>query len=323
MLKFKSTILASAALAAGMLLTSPAISGDYPEKKINVIVAFGPGGGTDVAARTIQPFIEKSLGGKMTVLNKPGAGGEIGFSLLASSKNDGYTIGMINLPAMFAYSYQRKTSYSPKDFKGVANLVYDPGIIAVPVNSKIKTLEEFLKYGIDNKGALPIGTSGSVGSSEHIAILQIEAKTGGKYNHVPFGDTGPLNTALLGGHIPVAAYNLTDALEYVKEGKLRILGIMAHERSYMAPDVPTFKEKGVDLVMGSSRGLAVPAGTPAHIVKKLSDAVKKAMADPEYVKKAKAVNLPLNYLNDKEYDEFLSDTSGYLDATWKRTPWKK
>ncbi len=322
MFKMTKAVAASAALLfAGALSATSAFSADYPDKPVDVIVAFGPGGGTDVAARTIEPFIEKYLDTDLVVINKPGAGGEIGFSLLASAKTDGYTIGFINLPAMFAYSYERETSYSPKSFKGVANLVYDPGIIAVPADSKFKDLKELIQFGLDNPKALPIGTSGSVGSSEHIAILQMQAKTGATFNHVPFGSTAPLRTALLGGHIPAAAFNLSEAVDYMQEGKMRILGVMSEERSPMAPDVPTFKEQGVDVINGSSRGLAVPAGTPDDIVEKLSAAVEKAINDPEYAAKAKSAGVPVLYLDDKKYDKFLTETSKNLDITWEKTPW--
>ncbi|SNY93376.1 Tripartite-type tricarboxylate transporter, receptor component TctC [Cohaesibacter sp. ES.047] len=324
MFNMKKVVSAGAALLlAGTISATSAYAGDYPEESIDVIVAFGPGGGTDVAARTIQPFIEKYLGADLVVINKPGAGGEIGFSLLASAKPDGYTIGFINLPAMYGYSYERETAYTPKSFKGVANLVYDPGIIAVPADSDIKDLKQLIQFGIDSPGALPIGTSGSVGSSEHIAILQMQEKTGAKFNHVPFGSTAPLRTALLGGHIPAAAFNLSEAVEYMNEGSLRILGVMANERSEWVPEVPTFKELGIDVVNGSSRGLAVPTGTPEDIVTKLSAAVEKAITDPEYVKKAKSAGVPVKYLNDKDYDQFLLDTSTRLDAIWEKTPWTK
>lgn len=295
----------------------------YPTGSIDVIVAFNPGGGTDVAARTIEPFIEKYLGTDLVIVNKPGAGGEVGFSMLAEADTDGYTMGFINLPAMFAYSYERDTAYSPDSFAAVANLVYDPGIIAVRADSDIKTLGDLVAFGKENPGALPIGTSGSVGSSEHIAILQIQLATGAEFNHVPFGSTAPLRTALLGGHIPAAAFNLSEAVDYAEEGDIRILGVMSEKRSDMSPDVPTFKEQGVDVTSGSSRGLAVPSGTPEEIVAKLSEAVAKAMNDPEYVAKAKAAGVPLDYLGAADYDAFLKQTSKSLDAAWEAHPWIK
>lgn len=213
--------------------------GDYPDHPIDVIVAFGPGGGTDVATRTIEPFIEKHLGQDLVIVNKPGVGGEIGFSLLANAPKDGYTMGFINLPAMYAYSYERETLYSPASFAPVANLVYDPGIFAVREDSDIKSLQDLIDYGRRHPGDLPIGTSGSVGSSEHLAIMQFQSATGGKFNHVPFGDTASPRTALLGGHIPVAAFNMSEAVEYMSEGTIRILGLMDVMRNPAMPEVPT------------------------------------------------------------------------------------
>jgi len=307
--------------AAGVLAAGTAHA-EYPDHPIDVIVAFSPGGGTDVAARTIEPFIEKYLGAELTIVNKPGAGGEIGFTTLATAKPDGYTIGFINIPAMLAYSYERKTQYSRESFTPIANLVSDPGIFAVRADSQFKTVKDLVEYGKANPKAIPIGTSGSVGSSEHLAIKTVEALTGASFNHVPFGSTSPLRTALLGGHIPVAAFNLSEGIQFMEEGQIRVLGVMADKRSPMAPDLPTFKEQGVDVVTGSSRGIAGPAGLPADIVAKLSEAIRKAEEDPEYVAKAKAADVPLNYIAADEYAKFLENTDKALAEAWKKDPWK-
>ncbi|TDO95317.1 Bug family tripartite tricarboxylate transporter substrate binding protein [Marinomonas balearica] len=312
-----------AAIGLTVLSSTAAIAQNYPDHAIDVIVAFNPGGGTDVAARTIEPYIEKYLGEDLVIINKPGAGGEVGFSLLATGKKDGYTMGFINLPAMYSYSYERDTAYSPKSFTGVANLVYDPGVIVVRSDSTLKTLQDLVDYGTKNPGALPIGTSGSIGSSEHIAILGVEAATGAKFNHVPFGATAPLRTALLGGHIQVAAFNLSEATEYVKDGSMRLLGVMSDKRNAMSPDTPTFREQGVDVISGSSRGLAVSAGTDPKVVAILSAAVEKAVNDPEYLAKAKAAGVPVHYIGGADYDVFLSQVSASLDAAWAATPWSK
>ncbi|OCX64460.1 3-phosphoglycerate dehydrogenase [Thioclava sp. SK-1] len=311
------------ALGLAAFGATTAAAQNYPEHSVDVIVAFNPGGGTDVAARTIEPYIEKYLGEDLVILNKPGAGGEVGFSLLAASDPDGYTMGFINLPAMYSYSYERETAYSPDSFTGVANLVYDPGVIVVRADSEFQTLQDLVDYGLENPGALPIGTSGSVGSSEHIAILGVEAATGAKYNHVPFGATAPLRTALLGGHVQVAAFNLSEADEYVEDGSMRLLGVMSEERSDMAPETPTFREQGVDVISGTSRGLAVPKGTDPAIVAKLSEAVEKAINDPEYIAKAEAAGVPVHYIGGADYDTFLSNVSTSLDAAWAATPWSK
>lgn len=315
----KHTLLAVGAIS---LLSIGSALAEYPDHPIDMIVAFSPGGGTDVAARTIEPFIEKYLGADITILNKPGAGGEIGFTYLAQSKPDGYTIGFINVPAIFAYSYERKTEYSRASFTPISNLVSDPGILAVRTDSQFKTVQDLVDFGKKNPKALPIGTSGSVGSSEHLAIKQVESLTGAKFNHVPFGSTAPLRTALLGGHIPVAAFNLGEAVQFMQEGHIRILGVMSAKRSDMAPDLPTFKEQGVDVIAGSSRGVAGPAGLPDAIVAKLAGAIGKALADPEYVAKAKAADVPLDFMDAKTYGAFLETTDAGLAKAWKEDPWK-
>ena len=317
------TLFKLAVAATAMALPFAAVAGEYPEHEITTIVAFGPGGGTDVAARTIEPFIEKYLGVGITVLNKPGAGGEIGFSELAASTPDGYTIGFINLPAMFAYSFARKTSYERNSFTPIANLVSDPGVFAVRKGSDIKTLADLVEYGKKNPGALPIGISGGIGSSEHLAIMQVENLTGAKFNTVPFGGTAPVRTALLGGHIPVGAFNLSEGIQFMEEGQVVILGVMADKRSDMAPDVPTFAEQGIDVIAGSSRGIAGPKGLPQEVTDKLSAAIAKAMADPEYVAKAKAADVPLNYLDAAAYGKFLDRTWTELGQIWQKDPWKK
>ena len=300
-----------------------AAQAEYPEGPVTLIVAFSPGGGTDVAARTIEPFIERHLGADITVLNRPGAGGEIGFSELASADPDGYTIGFINLPAMFAYSYERETLYSRDSFTPIANVVSDPGVFVVRTDSEFQTLSDLVEFGLANPGALPIGTAGSVGSSEHLAILQVQSLTGAAYNHVPFGATAPLRTALLGGHVPVAAFNLSEAVQFMEEGSLRVLGVMSEERNEMAPDVPTFREQDIDVITGSSRGIAGPAGLSPDVTARLSAAIQAAIEDPEYQEMAAAADVPLNYMDAETYAEFLDRTWSALGEAWEANPWQQ
>lgn len=299
-------------------------AGSYPERPITMLVAFKPGGGTDVAARGIARYFEKYLGegAKIAVVNKPGAGGEIGFTTLATSKPDGYTIGFINVPAIIAYSIERETRYKMADFQPIGNLVYDPGIWTVRADSEIKTLKNAIDFAKANPGVLTIGTTGSSGSSEHIAIMQMERLTGAKFNHAPFGSTAPMRSALLGGHVPVGAFNLGEAVSLASEGKIRILGVMGNKRSSLAPDVPTFKEQGYDLISGSSRGIAAPKGMPADILKMLETALEKAVNDPEYVANAKKAYVPLDYLNAEQFQSLIDRIHKDLSELWAVSPWK-
>jgi len=319
-------VLASLLCIALALLLSPPVpaASDYPARPITMLVAFSPGGGTDVAARGIARYIEKYLGAdaKIAVVNKPGAGGEIGFTTLATAKPDGYTIGFINVPAIAAYTVERKTKYKMADFRTLGNIVYDPGVWAVRADSEFKSLQDVIEYGKKNPGVLTIGTTGSSGSSEHIAIMQIEKLTGAKYNHAPFGSTAPMRSALLGGHIPLGAFNLGEGVALEAEGKIRFLGTMGEERAALAPHVPTFKEQGVDVISGSSRGLAAPKAIPDDLFRKLETAVGKAVNDTEYVANAKKAHVPLAYLDGAQYQALIDRLEKDLRALWAEAPWR-
>lgn len=324
-MKLKAIGLLSLCLVvAGSIWGTPCMAGDYPERPITMYVAFKPGGGTDVAARGISRYIQKYLGedAKIAIVNKPGAGGEIGFTTLATSKPDGYTIGFINVPAIISYAIERKTKYQMSDFQPLGNIVYDPGVWVVRSDSKIKNLKDVLDFAKASPGALTIGTTGSSGSSEHVMIMEIERRTGTKFNHAPFGSTAPMRSALLGGHIPMGAMNLSECITLEAEGKIRVIGTMSDKRSSMVPHVPTFKEQGLDVVSGSSRGLAAPKGMPKEIFAKLEEAVKKAVNDPEYVEQSKKSYVPLNYMTGEEYQNLINRFDTDLRKIWATDPWK-
>lgn len=311
-------------LAGGSFLTSICAAEEYPARPIKMYVAFKPGGGTDVAARGIARYIQKYLGedSKIAIINKPGAGGEIGFTTLATSKPDGYTIGFINVPAIIAYAIERKTKYQMSDFQPLGNIVYDPGVWVVKADSNIKNLQDVLDFAKASPGVLTIGTTGSSGSSEHVMIMEIERRTGTKFNHAPFGSTAPMRSALLGGHIPMGAMNLSECVTLEAEGEIRIIGTMSELRSEMVPHVPTFKEQGLDVISGSSRGLAAPKGMPPEIFNQLEEAVKKAVNDPEYVAQSKKSYVPLNYMTGQEYSDLINRFDQDLREIWKTSPWK-
>jgi tripartite-type tricarboxylate transporter receptor subunit TctC len=315
--------IAAVALCAA-ILGSTSVRAEYPEKPIEMIVAFAPGGGTDVAARSIARFMERHLGGnaRIAVINKPGAGGEIGWTAVAQAKPDGYTIGFINAPAINALAVEGKAKYKMDDFQPIANLVYDPGVLVVPKNSAYKSLKDLVEVARKAPSAVVIGTSGASGSSEHIALLNFQRLADTKLTPAFFGGTAPVRQAVLGNHIPAATMNLSEALQIAREGDIRVLGVMSAERSPYLPDAPTFRESGFDVVVGASRGIAAPKGLPAEIVAKLEKAVDLALKDPEYLETAKKAEIPLQYLPAAQFKSFLDRATADLEATWKATPWK-
>jgi tripartite-type tricarboxylate transporter receptor subunit TctC len=315
--------IAAVALCAA-IVGSTSVRAEYPEKPIEMIVAFAPGGGTDVAARSIARFMERHLGGnaRIAVINKPGAGGEIGWTAVAQAKPDGYTIGFINAPAINALAVEGKAKYKMDDFQPIANLVYDPGVLVVPKNSAYKSLKDLVEAARKAPSAVVVGTSGASGSSEHIALLNFQRLADTKLTPAFFGGTAPVRQAVLGNHIPAATMNLSEALQIAREGDIRVLGVMSAERSPYLPDAPTFRESGFDVVVGASRGIAAPKGLPADIVAKLEKAVDLALKDPEYLDTAKKAEIPLQYLPADQFKAFLDRATSDLEATWKATPWR-
>lgn len=316
-------LLALTCMALSVSISAPA-SAAYPEKPIEVIVAFAPGGGTDVAARSIARYMEKHLGSgaKLAIINKPGAGGEIGWSMLAHAKPDGYTIGMINPPAFVALAVEGKAKYTMESFTPIGNIVLDPGILVVGKDSPYNSLQDIMAAAKSTPEAIVVGISGAAGSSEHIGLLNLNHIAKVSFTPAFFGSTAPVRQALLGGHIPAATMNLSEALPLIRSGDIKILGVMSEQRSSYLPDAPTFAEAGYDLIVTASRGLAAPAGVPADIVQKLEVALKDAMNDPEYLKAAQQAEIPLTYLNSADYTSLISKIHASLAETWKVMPWR-
>ncbi|MFW5489213.1 MAG: tripartite tricarboxylate transporter substrate binding protein [Desulfovibrio sp.] len=292
------------------------------DKAITMIVSYSPGGSTDVAARMAAVYIEKYLGQSIAVLNKPGAGGEVGFTALSNATPDGYTVGFLNTPNILTIPIQRKTRYSLESFIPVAQLMDDPSAFYVLKDSPYNNLEDLLKAAKEKPGKITYGTSG-IGSDDHIAAEMLAQKAGVKLKHIPFNGTSANRTALLGGHVTVGVFNVSEGKEYVETGQVKIIGQMSEKRTELFPNVPTFKEQGYDIVMASIRGIGMPAGTPADIVKRFADATEKAINDPEFIQKCNEAHIPLRYLGPQDFLEVLQMNRSQFRALWDSNPWVK
>ncbi len=314
---------ALALIALGFLSVGFPAASAYPDRPINLIIAFAPGGGTDLVARAIVPYIEKYLGGgaKLVVMNRPGAGGAIGFAALASAPPDGYTIGFINTPNVLTIPIERRADFHWQRYDLLGNLVDDPGNFAVHSDSPIKTLAELAAYAKANPNAVSVGTTGA-GSDDHLAMLLFEKIAGVKMNHVPYKGAADVRVALAAKQIMVGAVNIGEALQYAKSGTpLRNLGQMSSTRTALAPDVPTFKEQGFDVELASLRGLAAPKGVPADVRERLVKAVERAAADPAFQVKASQFYAPLRYLPPPKYEAVLQDAEAQFRRLWSELPW--
>jgi tripartite-type tricarboxylate transporter receptor subunit TctC len=313
-----SLLLSAAALAAPGLARAA-----YPEQPIKMIVAYGAGGGTDIVARVMAPYIAKYLGNNASilVLNRPGAGGGIGFSEVANAQPDGYTIGFINTPNVLTIPIERKASFHWQGFDLLGNVIDDPGNFSVHADSPVKNLKDLVAYAKANPGAVTYGTTG-IGSDDHLAALMFERAAGVKLTHVPFKGAAEVHNAIASKQIFMAAMNIGEALQYAKGGTpLRHLGQMSGGRTTLAPDLPTFKEQGYDIVMASLRGIAAPKGLPAPVREQLVSAIQKAAADPEFQAKAANYFAPLRYLPPARYEAELREAETGFRQLWKDMPW--
>ncbi|WP_239023846.1 tripartite tricarboxylate transporter substrate binding protein [Salinicola corii] len=295
---------------------------DYPERAVQMIIGYSAGGGTDIAARTLVPYIERELGTDITVINRPGAGGEVGFTALANAEPDGYTIGFINTPNVLTIPIERETRYELSDFQPVASVVDDPDGFNVGPDSEFASLEDLVAYAKEHPGEITYGTTG-VGSDDHLAALALERLAGIEMTHVPFPGAADVRQALMGGHIEMGIFNIGEAAADVKAGRIKMLAQAASQRSKELPDVPTTAEAGYELTIGSNRGIAVPAGVPDEIVQKLSSAIEAAMNNEDFQKAAVQQSLPLDYQDPTTYQQTLQDLQARFQALWDESPWSQ
>jgi len=287
--------------------TGLAFAQAFPTKPVQLMVAYPAGGSTDVAARIVAAIAERDLGQSIVVLNKGGAGGQVGWTEMSRQKPDGYYIGFINLPALntVILDPDRKAAFGADAFVPVINQVLDPGIIWVKGDSPYKTLKDLLEAARRNPSKISAGTTGIL-SDDHLAILMVEeAAPGALFRIVHFEGGAPQMTAVLGGHVEVAFDNVGTVFRRIRTGEVRALAIMDTQRSRFMPDVPTMPELGYPTVISSStRGIAVPKGTPPAVIKRLEQALKKAMDDPEHVKKMEDAGLTLRVMVGEEYAKY-------------------
>lgn len=296
-------------LLASLLFAVPlaVLAQAFPTKPVQLMVAYPAGGSTDIAARIVAAIAEKDLGQSIVVVNKGGAGGQVGWTEMSRVKPDGYYIGFINLPALntVILDPDRKAAFTVEHFVPVINQVLDPGIIWVKGDSPYKTLKDLIDAAKKNPNKLSAATTGIL-SDDHLAILMMEeAAPGALFRIVHFEGGAPMLTAVLGGHIDCAFDNVGSVFRRIKTGELRALAVMDNQRSPFMPDVPTMPELGYKTVISSStRGIAVPKGTPQPVIKRLEQSLKKAMDDPEHLKKMEEAGLQLRVMIGEEYAKY-------------------
>jgi tripartite-type tricarboxylate transporter receptor subunit TctC len=280
----------------------------YPEKGLTLIVPYGAGGGTDITARLLAKDLESEIGKPVTVQNIAGGGGWKGWGTLAAAGPDGYTIGYLNVPAIYSGYLDPKLGRKETldSFTPIMNHVIDYNVLTVKSDSPFKSLKDLVEAAKKSPGTVSI-TAHGVGGDEHLAIIAFERLTGAKFRTVQNKSTPESKTQVLGGHVQVLASNVSEIATEVKDGQLRVLGVMSPQKSPFLPGGPTFKEQGYDLNASNSRGIAAPAGLPKDIEGKLVGWLEKVIASKEHQQKAVALFLEPQVIRSADYRKFLKD----------------
>jgi tripartite-type tricarboxylate transporter receptor subunit TctC len=276
----------------------------FPEKEVQIIIPWAPGGATDLVFRALAASSQKYLGQAIVIVNKAGGGGAVGYVEGMKAKPDGYTLVTAVTP-LTILPHQVKTAFTYKDFDPVINVVQDPAMFLVRADAPWKDTKEFLEQAKKNPGMISVGNSGA-GGGVHLIALAFEKAMGIKINHIPFSGGGPSVTALLGGHVNAVSVSPPEGISHVQAGKLRIIALFSEKRFDMFPSIPTCKEQGVNFAMGQWRGLAAPKGTPPAAIGKLHEAFKKGMEDAGFQKNAKDMAVNLEYMSPSELGKVMA-----------------
>lgn len=311
-----------AAASIALISTSGAALADmhenYPERPLTLMVSYGAGGATDFQARivTMTAGNEDALGQPIAIVNRPGAGGRVGWNYFATqAEADGYELGAYNVPHFIAQSIKGGVSYSADSFEPIANWGADPAVFIVPADSEFDSMKDVVSYAQENPGSLTFSGAGLF-VGHHIAALQLEKAAGVKLAYIPnnAGGAGAMK-AVIAGDVLGGVNNLSDAFRAQEAGNVKILGVFDTSRSDFLPDVPTMAEQGYDIDNSSVnfRGIMVPAGTPQPIIDKLAETMPEMFRNSRVQGKMKEGGSPMHIMTRDEVIEMWQARQETLD----------
>jgi tripartite-type tricarboxylate transporter receptor subunit TctC len=296
---------------SGILFLIPILSSaqSYPTKPINVLVGFAPGGTMDISTRVLASKAEKFLGQPFIISNNGGGGGSVALGIVAKERPDGYYLAGCTSTGLIRIPQFRPVPYKLEDFVPIMHFGAPQTGLVVKADSPWKTLKELVEYAKKNPGKVSYSSTG-VGSPMHLAMEYVAKQEGIQWTHVPYPGSTPALTALMGGHV-TAQSGSTEWIPQVKAGEVRLLATHGEKRMKIFPDVPTFLELGYDFINETVFMVAAPKGTPSPIVKKLEEALHKAIDDPEFIQMMERMEIEITYRNSE-------DTKKYLEEAYSR-----
>ena len=290
-------------------------------RPIEVFVGFSPGGGVDVMARAVAPFLANLLpGARFVIVNRPGAGGQLGHEAAANAAADGYALGATTMPGLVSHTIERNVRYRLADLTYLANLVDDPCGLFVRLESPLRSLADLVAAARANPERITYGLTG-VGSDDHLTMFRFEGATGARLTHVPFPGIGQMLPQVFAGNVDIAAMNVSEALPFLREGRLRGLGQAAAQRWANMPEVPTYREQGIDVLGSAARGFIAPPGLPPEIAERLLAAFTALVTDPGWAREAERLAMPLRPVLGAAFRAQALAMEAELRAMWAQRPW--
>jgi tripartite-type tricarboxylate transporter receptor subunit TctC len=294
---------------------------DFPQRNpLEITVLFPAGSSADVTARMLAEGMSKALGQRVLVVNRPGAGGAIGYRYVAAQKPDGYAL-VWNSNSISTTFHSGQLDFDYHAFDAVARVLVESVVLAVRSDAKWKTLPDFVADAKARPKGISVGHSG-VGSHTHISLAALFAATGVQVNEVPYG-AAQVVPNLVGGHVD-AVVQLPAALAApVKQGQVRFLAALIPNRDPALPDVPTAKEQGIDVSLEAWRGIAVPRGTPRNIVSTIEKSIKAAVESPEFTKGSENLGVRPAFLGADQFGALISKEDAELSRLMQQIGLKK
>lgn len=280
----------------------------FPDRPIQLLVGFPPGGGVDIVARQLAETLSVQLGQRVVVENKAGAAGNIAMEAVARAKPDGYTLLMGNLGMLSANPalYPKLTFDPAKDFAPIARVVVTPLVAVVPAALPAQNLAQFVALARARPGEFNFGSGGN-GNINHLAgeLLKLQASV--QMQHIPYKGSAPALVDLAGGRIQLMVDGGNVVQPFVKDGRARALAVTGETRSPAMPDVPTAKESGMpDFVIYGWQGVLAPTGTPQTIIDRLSAEIGKALAAPDLKSRLSAQGTEPSYQSPAEFRAYIA-----------------
>jgi tripartite-type tricarboxylate transporter receptor subunit TctC len=293
----------------------------YPTRPITMMVAFPPGGVADNTARPVAAVLERILKQPVTVLNKAGAAGAVGYQAAATSKPDGYTLLMalvsVSVLPEVDKLFGRPQNYTREQLTGIARINADPSMLVVRADAPWKTLKDLVEDAKKRPGEIVFTSSGLYGAA-HIPTEMFIKAAGIKMRHLPTTGGGPMMNAMLGGHAQVVMTPVSLAAAHVKAGKLRLLAHSGTTPVAAYPEVPSFKSQGYDVEYTAWAGLVAPKDTPPHIIKVLRDATRQAVKEPEVIASHAKLETPIAYMDADEFNAWWARDAAKLAEVVKQ-----